>query len=58
MNSRIAKKIVKKYGTSWLVVVVYNYNYKYIKDDYDIPYRWNNKNVRKWMGIRYPLNKY
>jgi len=53
MNNRITKKIVKRYGASWLVFYK-RYSRKLNKwlDDgvgFKIPSRWDNKNTRKLM---------
>lgn len=47
MNNRVAKKIVKKYGSSWISMLYKDRTYE--GDMFVIPRRWKDKNIEKWL---------
>lgn len=54
MKNRQAKKLVNKYGTSWLYRTIEQIGALCIEyDETRIPLKWDNKNIRKWMKSRY-----
>lgn len=59
MNKRIAEKIVKKYGMSWLVEFFKEINGTWVRigKGWVIPPRWKNKTIEKLMEQRYGWTK-
>lgn len=54
MNSRQAKKIVKKYGMNWVAALYKDGPSKrYFGNCFVIPRRWKDKNVERWLMRRY-----